>query len=194
MKPKKAPSTKTTVNPAPVAKAAVPASKPAPQPAPSAAPAGKAPQTASPAASEPKAQIPAPKTKSVSSPTKASKASVVVKPVADLAVPLVSSAVSAKPKSSTPAKVVPISASLTAVEARINVGYGNSLYIRGEGASLSWDEGQPLQCEAPDKWVWATKSGGGNLVFKILLNDQVWSAGEDWTVASGEKTEVVPVF
>jgi hypothetical protein len=32
------------------------------------------------------------------------------------------------------------------------------------------------------------------VVFKLLLNDQVWAKGEDVVVEAGRKIEVVPVF
>jgi hypothetical protein len=83
---------------------------------------------------------------------------------------------------------------ITAVEAKIDVGFGNLLYIRGQGDGLNWDEGKPLQCVAPNIWVWSTTRATGKVVFKLLINDQVWSQGEDWTVRAGEKAKVVPAF
>ena len=39
---------------------------------------------------------------------------------------------------------------VTVVEAKINVGLGNILFIRGQGDGLSWFEGVPLNCVDPD--------------------------------------------
>jgi hypothetical protein len=45
-------------------------------------------------------------------------------------------------------------ASVTVVEAKINVGLGNHLFIRGQGDGLSWFEGVPLNCVDATTWVW----------------------------------------
>jgi hypothetical protein len=82
----------------------------------------------------------------------------------------------------------------TTIHATIDVGFGNCLFVRGEGDGLSWDKGIPLDCVAPSDWVWSTEKAGPKLVFKLLLNDETWSQGEDWTVLAGEEIEVVPRF
>jgi len=83
---------------------------------------------------------------------------------------------------------------VTRVAARVDVGFGNSIFIRGQGEGLSWDRGIPLQCEAANRWVWATQPANDLIVFKLLLNDQVWALGEDQTVEPGRTLEVRPVF
>ena len=40
------------------------------------------------------------------------------------------------------------------IEANIDVGYGNSLYLRGEGLGLNWNQGIPLKCEDGSTWKW----------------------------------------
>jgi len=83
---------------------------------------------------------------------------------------------------------------MTVVQAKIDVGFGNSIFIRGQGAGLSWDKGLPLTCIEGAAWVWSTKQAKGKMVFKLLLNDQVWAKGEDVVVEAGTKIEIVPVF
>ena len=83
---------------------------------------------------------------------------------------------------------------MTVIEAKINVGLGNHLFIRGQGDGLSWFEGVPLNCVDATTWVWSTRHAKEKVVFKLLLNDQVWAKGEDVAVAAGEKIEVVPFF
>jgi hypothetical protein len=83
---------------------------------------------------------------------------------------------------------------LTTVLAKVDVGFGNALFIRGQGDGLSWEKGTPLECVAPSTWIWATDKASQPLVFKLLLNDQLWSQGDDWTVPLGESLEVAPVF
>ncbi len=83
---------------------------------------------------------------------------------------------------------------LTTVTAKIDVGYGNSLWIRGEGAGLSWEKGQPLVCVDGSTWVWSQPAGAEPVTFKLLLNDQAWSKGDNIQVAAGESAEIQPVF
>jgi hypothetical protein len=83
---------------------------------------------------------------------------------------------------------------MTMVRARFDVGFGNSIFIRGQGGGLSWDRGLPLSCIDGSAWVWSTKQAEGKLVFKLLLNNQVWAKGEDVIVEAGKKIEIIPAF
>lgn len=83
---------------------------------------------------------------------------------------------------------------VTTVEARIDVGLGNQLFIRGEGNGLSWEKGEPLQCLDGSTWIWSTTSSVDKLVFKLVLNDRVWAQGDNVTAPAGKRTEVVPAF
>ncbi|MCX6924096.1 MAG: hypothetical protein NT154_12935 [Verrucomicrobia bacterium] len=85
-------------------------------------------------------------------------------------------------------------AQMTVVEAQIDVGLGNSVFIRGQSAGSSWDRGLSLTCIDASAWVWSTKPSGGKIVFKLLLNDKAWAKGEDLIVEAGKKIEVVLVF
>jgi hypothetical protein len=108
----------------------------------------------------------------------------------------------AKPASTTPVvaaaakSVTPVrnsTADKTIIEAKIDVGFGNQLYVRGQGAGLSWERGTPLACVDSKTWrlqVPATDK----LTFKLLLNDAVWSQGEDITAVPGTRVEVNPTF
>src|SRR5690606_12500637 len=44
----------------------------------------------------------------------------------------------------TPAVVAP--AKDTVIVAKIDVGFGNALYLRGDGPGLSWSKGVPMDC------------------------------------------------
>lgn len=79
------------------------------------------------------------------------------------------------------------------IEAKIDVGFGNALYLRGEGTGLSWNRGVPLTCVNGSTWKWSAETSG-QLKFKLLLNDAVWAAGEDLVAAPGQKVELNPVF
>jgi hypothetical protein len=83
---------------------------------------------------------------------------------------------------------------LTEVKAKVDVGGGNALFIRGQGEGLSWDKGRPLVCTDRSTWVWSTRRAGTGVVFKLLLNDRIWAAGADRVVQAGQRLEVVPQF
>jgi hypothetical protein len=83
---------------------------------------------------------------------------------------------------------------LTIVEAELEVGQGNALFIRGEGEGLSWSKGQPLSRFDGSRWIWSSHSSGDKVVFKLLLNDSIWAQGEDIVVRAGRRVELSPVF
>ena len=68
---------------------------------------------------------------------------------------------------------------ITRVIAKVNVGWGNCLFIRGAGAELSWDKGIAMQCIGEDEWMWEQYVPKGDVSFKFLINDEQWSVGED---------------
>ncbi len=83
---------------------------------------------------------------------------------------------------------------VTVVEAKIDVGLGNTLFIRGQGDGLSWLKGVPLNCVDANTWVWSSTHVKDKVVFKLLLNDEVWAKGEDVVAEVGRKIETVPFF
>jgi len=85
-------------------------------------------------------------------------------------------------------------ARLTRVIAKFDAGWGNLLFIRGLGGSLDWQKGVPLQNIGEDEWLWEQLVPGGTVAFKILVNDSVWSVGEDFSVSAGDTIIVRPVF
>jgi len=83
---------------------------------------------------------------------------------------------------------------LTMVKARVDVGLGNNLFIRGQGNGLSWDKGLPLECADATTWIWSTREAKNKMHFKLLLNDQVWAKGGDIVVEAGAEIEITPEF
>jgi hypothetical protein len=79
------------------------------------------------------------------------------------------------------------------VEAKIDVGFGNSLFLRGEGPGLNWSQGIPLACVDNSTWKWSCEANE-TLKFKLLLNDAVWAQGDNLVAAPGQKVEVSPAF
>jgi hypothetical protein len=83
---------------------------------------------------------------------------------------------------------------LTIVEAEIEVGSGDSLFIRGEGEGLSWNKGQPLSRFDASRWIWSSHQAREKVICKLLLNDTVWAKGDDVVVRAGTRVELAPVF
>ena len=82
---------------------------------------------------------------------------------------------------------------VTTIKVKIDVGFGNHLFLRGQGAGLSWERGVPLTCVDGQTWQWSGKADD-RLTFKLLLNDSVWAKGEDIVAKPGQKVEIVPTF
>ena len=87
-----------------------------------------------------------------------------------------------------------VSETTTEIAARIDVGMGNALFIRGQGDGLSWEKGTQLECKDASTWVWSSRQASDKLVFKLLLNDTVWAKGDDLVVEAGRRVEVAPGF
>jgi hypothetical protein len=81
----------------------------------------------------------------------------------------------------------------TTIEAKIDVGFGNHLYLRGQGAGLSWERGTPLTCVDGSTWRLSVPASE-KFAFKLLLNDQIWASGEDIVANPGKRVEIVPTF
>jgi hypothetical protein len=82
----------------------------------------------------------------------------------------------------------------TVITAQIDVGFGNQLYIRGEGPGLSWDKGVLMECVASDQWRVALPESARPVVFKFLVNDLSWSAGDDYKAEPGTSVTLTPSF
>ena len=100
-------------------------------------------------------------------------------------------AASTKPKATKKAKPA---VSETSIIANIDVGFGNSLFIRGNGAGLSWESGTELKNISDTEWSFTTAGASDELAFKFLLNDEIWADGEDLTVAAGKTSISSPTF
>jgi len=79
------------------------------------------------------------------------------------------------------------------IKVKVDVGFGNTLYLRGEGHGLSWSQGIPLTCVDGSTWTWSGETDG-KLKFKLLINDAIWAKGDDLVATPGEKVEVAPAF
>jgi hypothetical protein len=82
----------------------------------------------------------------------------------------------------------------TSIIARIDAGFGNQLYVRGEGAGLSWEQGTALENTSPYEWVLTTTKATGEVTFKFVLNDEIWAEGDNLTVQAGGESISSPTF
>ena len=128
-------------------------------------------------------------TKAVSKPAPASKKAPSTKPALKSAAPAPKKKTAVRPPAAKAGKPV-----VTVITARIDIGCGNSLYLRGEGPGLSGDRGVPLDCADDDCWTITLPETAQPILFKFLVNDLTWSTGPDHVASSGSKVEIVPVF
>ena len=82
----------------------------------------------------------------------------------------------------------------TTITAQIDIGFGNALYVRGEGPGLSWDRGLLMACVSDNQWQVVLAESARPIVFKFLVNDLSWSAGEDYSIKSGASVVLTPTF
>jgi len=82
----------------------------------------------------------------------------------------------------------------TTIVAAIDVGYKNTLYIRGDGPGLTWDWGMAMDCVADDRWIVTIHDATAPIVFKFLLNDTVWCHDPDFAVQPGAYLTITPTF
>lgn len=89
-------------------------------------------------------------------------------------------------------KLIPKDATIVV---RFNAGWGNNLFIHGEGANLNWEKGTPLTNISEEYWYWkAAPENKERLSFKITINGKTWAEGENIELKPGQKIEIEPKF
>ena len=78
---------------------------------------------------------------------------------------------------------------------KCDIGFGNTLFIRGEGSPyLNWEWGKPLAFdEKTQGWVYKSTSRAP-IAFKVLINDQQWSNGDNFMLIPGGRQFFDPQF
>ena len=99
-----------------------------------------------------------------------------------------------KSKAAPKVKAVATRPVATTISAQIDIGFGNQLFIRGDGPGLSWDRGLLMECVADNQWQVVLAESARPILFKFLVNDLSWSAGEDYTAAPGAGVVIEPTF
>jgi hypothetical protein len=82
----------------------------------------------------------------------------------------------------------------TFISAQIDIGFGNHLYVRGEGPGLSWDHGIAMDSVGSNLWTASVKGAQIPVLFKVLVNDLTWSTGADYVVEPGQSITITPTF
>ncbi len=123
--------------------------------------------------------------KTIKSPAPAKKPAPVVKTPTKPAV---------KKKATPTVKKIATTPVATIITAKIDIGFGNTLYLRGEGPGLSWDRGVIMDCIADNQWQAVIAESARPVSFKFLVNDLTWNTGEDYSVAAGTSIVLEPTF
>ena len=137
---------------------------------------------------------PAPATKSAASNAVAKKTTTAATVQATTPTPVAMLAPTAAPISTSAVKSVATKPVQTTISARIDVGFGNALFLRGEGPGLSWEKGLAMECVQDDLWRIVLAESARSFTFKFLINDMTWSAGPDFTAACGTSVTLTPEF
>ena len=73
-------------------------------------------------------------------------------------------------------------------------GSKDQLFLRGEGAGLSWNKGIKLDHVSGNQWIWETWDPVTRAEFKVLINDKVWEEGSNHTLEPGKTVEYTARF
>lgn len=84
----------------------------------------------------------------------------------------------------------------TTIKVVFDVGYGNSMTIRGSVSPLSWTTGTAMTWTTGNVWTYTTTAipSGTSFEFKALKNDSFWSDGANFTGTGGSTITVTPTF
>jgi hypothetical protein len=82
----------------------------------------------------------------------------------------------------------------TRITIKYDVGFSNSLFLRGEGPGLSWDKGIKLRNVKADEWIWETSQPFTRGEFKVLINDSHFEQGDNHKLVSGANVIYTPNF
>jgi hypothetical protein len=153
-------------------------------------------KAAAPKAAKPAAAAPAaPATKKAAAKPAAAKKTLTPVPVAapvPVPAPAKPKAPAKKPVAKKPvAKAVGAAATVLVT---CDAGFGNSLAVRGSGPGLSWDHGITMTNLSADLWSWTSGPLTAAVEVKVLLNDAVWSSGENIVLQPGATVTVEPLF
>jgi hypothetical protein len=99
-----------------------------------------------------------------------------------------------QPDAPAPAPVTKPKGGRITIIANVDVGFGNSLYVRGDEPFLHWAKGTALGNVSGNKWEIVLTGIDRPFEFKFLLNDSGWSKGGNYTVSPGDTITLTPAF
>lgn len=83
----------------------------------------------------------------------------------------------------------------TKIIVQYDAGFANQVYLRGEGIpELNWSKGVALKNTKNDEWVWETDAPFNAALFKVLVNDKTYEAGENHRIYPGTSIRINPKF
>lgn len=83
---------------------------------------------------------------------------------------------------------------LTRIVINYDVGFSNNLFIRGNGANLSWSKGIMLRNTGSDEWTWEMNQTFDSCEFKVLVNDSHYEQGDNHLLTCGDCIQYTPQF
>jgi hypothetical protein len=98
------------------------------------------------------------------------------------------------PAAAAPAIVTKPKGGRVTIIAKVDVGFGNSLFVRGDEPFLHWAKGTALGNVAGDKWEVVLTGIDRPMQFKFLVNDSSWSTGDNFTASPGDTVTFTPSF
>jgi len=93
-----------------------------------------------------------------------------------------------------PTKKKSVAKSKTIITAKIDIGFGNTLFLRGDGPGLSWDAGVPMNSVDDDTWTATITGATSQVIFKFLVNDITWNVGDDYVIDPSSEVILAPSF
>lgn len=92
-------------------------------------------------------------------------------------------------------KAIPRPKNLTRILIKYDVGFGNTLSIRGHGLpGISWEKGVSLRNTKANEWLFETPATFTLFEFKVLLNDKVYETGPNHCCKCGSDIQYTPHF
>lgn len=82
----------------------------------------------------------------------------------------------------------------TSITIWYDAGYPNALYLRGQGANLSWEKGIEMKNIRSNQWVWETTEPFTSCEFKVLINDKEYEIGNNHILTCGASIQYTPHF
>ncbi|MBN8725692.1 MAG: alpha/beta hydrolase [Acidobacteria bacterium] len=82
----------------------------------------------------------------------------------------------------------------TTLRVHYDVGFGNSITIRGNKAPFSWSTGVNATWTSSNIWVYSWPNSVGNVEVKPMINDLTWSIGANYKITAGSTVDIYPLF